>query len=75
MAEHNPDVIRRIDEAGHEIGNHGYTHERFVEKTVEEQLEILKKDPEDHQGHHRKGAERLPYSVRRLACTHTVSAE
>lgn len=43
MAEHNPDVIRRIDEAGHEIGNHGYTHERFVEKTVEEQLEILKK--------------------------------
>lgn len=43
VAEHNPDVIRRIDEAGHEIGNHGYTHERFVEKTVEEQLEILKK--------------------------------
>lgn len=36
-------MIRRIDEAGHEIGNHGYTHERFVEKTVEEQLEILKK--------------------------------
>ena len=43
VAEHNPDVIRRIDAAGHEIGNHGYTHERFVEKTVEEQLEILKK--------------------------------
>ena len=43
VAEHNPAVIRRIADAGHEIGNHGYTHERFVEKTVEEQLEILKK--------------------------------
>lgn len=43
VAEHNPEVIRRIDRAGHEIGNHGYTHERFVEKTVEEQWEILKK--------------------------------
>lgn len=43
VAEHNPDVVRRIDAAGHEIGNHGYTHERFVEKSVEEQREILEK--------------------------------
>ena len=35
VAEHNQEVIRRIAAAGHEIGNHGYTHERFVEKTVE----------------------------------------
>lgn len=43
VAECNPDVVRRIAAAGHEIGNHGYTHERFVEKTVEEQREILEK--------------------------------
>ena len=43
VAECNPDVVRRIAGAGHEIGNHGYTHERFVEKTVEEQREILEK--------------------------------
>ncbi|WP_459129628.1 polysaccharide deacetylase family protein [Guggenheimella bovis] len=43
VAEKNPEVIKKIDASGHEIGNHGYTHERFVEKTVEEQLEILKK--------------------------------
>ena len=43
VAEHNPDVVRRIAGAGHEIGNHGYTHERLVEKTVEEQREIIGK--------------------------------
>lgn len=43
VAEHNQEVIRRIAAAGHEIGNHGYTHERFVEKTVEEQREIIEK--------------------------------
>ena len=43
VAECNPDVVRRIAAAGHEIGNHGYTHERFVEKTVDEQREILEK--------------------------------
>ena len=43
VAECNPDVVRRIAGAGQEIGNHGYTHERFVEKTVEEQREILEK--------------------------------
>ena len=43
VAEQNPEVVRRIAESGHEIGNHGYTHERMVEKTVEEQREILEK--------------------------------
>ncbi len=43
VAEHNREVVRRIADAGHEIGNHGYTHERFVEKTVEEQREIIGK--------------------------------
>lgn len=31
-AERYPDVIMRIAEAGHEIGHHGYAHERFAEK-------------------------------------------
>lgn len=43
VAECNPEVVKRIAAAGHEIGNHGYTHERFVEKTVEEQREIIEK--------------------------------
>lgn len=43
VAEHNPAVIQKIAAAGHEIGNHGYTHERFVEKSREEQTEIIEK--------------------------------
>ena len=43
VAECNPEVIKRIANAGHEIGNHGYTHERFVEKAVEEQKELIEK--------------------------------
>lgn len=31
-AERYPDVIMRIAEAGHEIGHHGYAHERFAGK-------------------------------------------
>lgn len=43
VAEDNPDLIKRIDNEGHEIGHHGYTHERFFDKTVEEQIEIIEK--------------------------------
>ena len=42
-AERYPEVIKRIDKAGHEIGHHGYAHERFAGKTVEEQIEIIEK--------------------------------
>lgn len=42
-AERYPDVVRRIHEAGHEIGLHGYAHERFAGKTVAEQIEIIEK--------------------------------
>ena len=38
-----PEVITRIAEAGHEIGHHGYAHERFAGKTTEEQIEIIEK--------------------------------
>lgn len=42
-AERFPDVVRRIAAAGHEIGLHGYAHERFAGKTVPEQIEIIDK--------------------------------
>lgn len=43
VAEQNVEVVRRIAETGHEIGNHGYTHERMVEMPVEQQREIIGK--------------------------------
>ena len=39
----NLSVPAPIADAGHEIGNHGYTHERFVEKAVEEQKRLIEK--------------------------------
>jgi peptidoglycan/xylan/chitin deacetylase (PgdA/CDA1 family) len=40
MAE-NPDLLRTVDRAGHEIGHHGYSHERFVDLTRDEQKAII----------------------------------
>ncbi|MBR3786631.1 MAG: polysaccharide deacetylase [Firmicutes bacterium] len=42
-AERYPELIKRIAEAGHELGHHGYAHERFAGRTVEEQIEIIEK--------------------------------
>lgn len=42
-AERFPGVVRRIASAGHEIGLHGYAHERFASKTVAEQIDIIDK--------------------------------
>lgn len=42
-AERYPHVVQKIDMAGHEIGHHGYAHERFAGKTVDEQIEIIEK--------------------------------
>ena len=42
-AERYPDLIKRIDAAGHEIGHHGYAHERFAGRSTEEQIEIIEK--------------------------------
>lgn len=36
MAEKYPDLIQRIPEEGHELGCHGYTHERFDRMRKEE---------------------------------------
>ncbi len=46
VAEHYPDIFVKIAEEGHELGHHGYTHERFVDKTPDEQLEIIHKSQE-----------------------------
>jgi peptidoglycan/xylan/chitin deacetylase (PgdA/CDA1 family) len=43
VAEHYPDIFIKIAEAGHDVGHHGYTHERFVDKTPDEQREIIAK--------------------------------
>lgn len=42
-AERYPEVIRRIAEAGHEIGHHGYAHERFAGKQQKNRLRLLRK--------------------------------
>ena len=42
-AQRYPEVVKRIAAAGHEIGLHGYAHERFAGKTTEEQIEIIEK--------------------------------
>ena len=42
-AERYPEVIRMIAKEGHEIGHHGYAHERFAGRSIEEQIEIIEK--------------------------------
>lgn len=42
-AERYPALIERIAAAGHEIGHHGYAHERFAVQSVEQQIEIIEK--------------------------------
>lgn len=42
-AEQYPDIFKAIYHAGHELGHHGYLHELFVNKTYEEQVEIIDK--------------------------------
>lgn len=42
-AERFPETVRKINDAGHEIGHHGYAHERFASKTTEEQIEIIER--------------------------------
>jgi len=36
VAEENPALVRRVAEAGHEVGSHGYTHRRVMQMTRRE---------------------------------------
>lgn len=38
-----PALAKAIDARGHEIGHHGYHHERYVDLTVEEQRAVIEK--------------------------------
>lgn len=42
-AERFPDIVKTIDGAGHEIAHHGYAHELFASKSVEEQIIIVER--------------------------------
>lgn len=46
VAENYPDAFRMIAENNHEVANHGYTHEKLIEKTYEEQKEIFQRSQE-----------------------------
>lgn len=46
IVERNPELMKEIASNGHEIGHHGYKHERFYDKTYEEQIEIIDKSQE-----------------------------
>lgn len=46
VMEDYPNLLREIDQAGHEIGHHGYAHERFVDLTREEQKAIILRSQE-----------------------------
>lgn len=43
VMEDHPDLFKEIHKRGFEIGHHGYHHERYVDLTSEEQIEIIKK--------------------------------
>lgn len=43
VVEHYPEAIREIVRAGHELGHHGYRHERFFDQTPARQEAILLK--------------------------------
>ena len=43
VMEDHPDLCRRIHEQGHELGHHGYHHERYVDLSPETQRAIIAK--------------------------------
>lgn len=45
-AEKNEDVLRKISEMGHEIGNHGYSHQHPFQLSNAQLIELIKKNEE-----------------------------
>lgn len=42
-AENSPELLMKIVEGGHEIGNHGYSHEHMSKLSYEQNVEQIKK--------------------------------
>src|SRR5207249_2561476 len=58
IAERYPDLIRRVDGAGHEIASHGFAHRRANEQSEDEflvDIRLAKAVLEDVTGHNVKG--------------------
>lgn len=51
VADHHPDALRAVLEHGHEVGCHGYRHERVSELQAGEEEAILKKSLETLERH------------------------
>lgn len=43
VAENYPEAFIEMAKRNHEVGHHGYLHERFVDLTTEEQKEVIKR--------------------------------
>lgn len=42
QAEKNPELVRRIGRAGHEVGNHGWMHDDYTKMTPEQMMNDLR---------------------------------
>lgn len=68
IAERNPQLIRRIVEAGHEVASHGYAHVRVTQQSQEafrEDVSRTKKLIEDASGERVKGYRAASFSIGR----------
>jgi len=66
IAERYPDLIRRVNGAGHEIASHGFAHRRANEQSEDEFLVDIRLDKEvleDVTGHNVKGYRAPSFSV------------
>jgi polysaccharide deacetylase family protein (PEP-CTERM system associated) len=50
VAEHNPDLVRKVYEAGHEVATHGTFHQRLIDLTPDQFREDLRRSVQILQG-------------------------
>ena len=63
IAEHHPRMVEAIVAGGHEIGLHGYLHEKLAYLTEEQEEEILRAQPGDPDAPHGHAADRFSRAV------------
>ena len=66
IAERWPGRVADVIEGGHEIGHHGYLHELYFDLSLEEQEEVIGKEPGDLPEGRRDGRRRLQVAERGL---------